>query len=118
MTQWGNSALKLHSHYGHLEILTAYTPLHSHARTITYRAKVKVSVWEKFFTRADDSEFLEKYEPSALMIDPTDERSMIDLHSRIEKGEGPFFLNAADLMAAKELTDSLIVYRPKGLHDV
>src|SRR6185312_514387 len=37
MTQWGSPALKLHTHYGHMQIVTAYTPVHSHAKTITYR---------------------------------------------------------------------------------
>ncbi len=112
MTQWGNTALKLHSHYGHLEVLTAYTPVHSHAKTITYRSQVNVGCWENFFTREDDLEFLEKYEPSGLMIDPTQENSMIDLHRRIQKGDGPYFLGALDI-AAKKLTDPLIVYRRK-----
>jgi len=115
MTQWGNAALKLHSHYGHMEILTAYTPVHSHANTITYRTEVQVSSWEKFFTREDDSEFSKKYKTSGLMIDPTSEQSMIEIHSRIQKGEGPFFLSAAEI-SAKKLTDQLHVYRPKGSH--
>lgn len=115
MTQWGNAALKLHSHYGHLQVLTAYTPIHSHAKTITYRTEVETSSWEKFFTKEEDFEFLEKYQPSGLMIDPVSEQSMIDIHSRIQKGEGPFFLSAAEI-SAKKLTEQLQVYRPKGNH--
>jgi hypothetical protein len=115
MTQWGNAALKLHSHYGHLEILTAYTPVHSHAKTITYRTEVQVSSWEKFFTKEEDLEFLEKYKPSGMMIDPASEQSMMEIHSRIQNGEGPFFLSAAEI-SAKKLTDSLHVFRPKGSH--
>ncbi len=113
MTQWGNTALKLHSHYGHLQVLTAYTPVHSHAKTITYRSQVNVKSWESFFTRQEDIQFLEKYEPSGLMIDPLQENSMIDLHRRIQKGEGPYFLGAMDI-ASKKLTDSLVVYQSKG----
>jgi hypothetical protein len=112
MTQWGSPALKLHSHYGHMQIVTAYTPVHSHAKTITYRVEVDTNSWEKFFTREEDLGFLEKYGPSSLIIDPKNEQSMIDLHSRIQKGEGPYFLNAADI-AAQKLTDPLIVYQPK-----
>ena len=113
MTQWGNTAIKLHSHYGHMEILTSYTPVHSHAKTITYRSSVDVGCWEKFFTREPDYGFLEKYEPSGLMIDTLQESSMIDLHRRIQNGDGPFFLGALDI-SAKKLTEPLIVYRMKG----
>ena len=112
MTQWGNTAIKLHSHYGHLQILTSYTPVHSHAKTITYRSEVNISCWENFFTRQPDYVFLEKYEPSGLMIDPTQENSMIDLHRRIQRGDGPYFLGAMDI-ASKKLTDQLIVYQMK-----
>jgi len=113
MTQWGNSAIKLHSHYGTLQIVTAYTPVHSHAKTLTYRSVVNVSSWEKFFTREEDLEFLERFEPSGMMLDPTSESSMIELHKKIERCEGPYYLGAGDI-AAKKLTDPLIVYQLKG----
>lgn len=112
MTQWGSPALKLHTHYGHMQIVTAYTPVHSHAKTITYRVEVDTACWEKFFTRDEDIGFLQKYAPSQLIIDPKNEQSMIELHSRIQRGEGPYFLSAADI-AAQKLTDPLIVYQPK-----
>lgn len=115
MTQWGSPALKLHTHYGHLQILTAYTPVHTHAQTITYRTEVDTDCWEKFFTREPDYGFLEKYEPSGIMIDPTRVDSQIAIQRRIQKGEGPFFLSAAEL-AEKKLTDPLTVYRMKGNH--
>lgn len=112
MTQWGSPALKLHTHYGHMQIVTAYTPVHSHAKTITYRVEVDTNVWEKFFTREDDLVFLERYKPTGLFIDPKEEQSMIDLHQKITSGQGPYFLSAADI-AAKKLTDRLIVYESK-----
>jgi hypothetical protein len=113
MTQWGNSALKLHSHYGHLQILTSYTPVHTHANTITYRTEVNLNHWELFFTREVDYNFLEKYEPTGLLIDPKVEHSLIDLQLRLQNGEGPFFLGASDLADQKNLTDPLVVYRAK-----
>jgi hypothetical protein len=113
MTQWGNAAIKLHTHYGDLQMVTAYTPVHSHAKTITYRSKVKVASWEKFFTREEDLEFLQKYEKCGLLIDPCSEQSMIDIHTRIQNDEGPFFLSAAEI-AAKKLTESLNLFRLKG----
>lgn len=112
MTQWGSPALKLHTHYGHMQIVTSYTPVHSHAKTITYRVEVNTDVWEKFFTREEDFPFLEKYAQTGLEIDPNSEQSMIDLHSRIQNGEGPFYLSSADI-AAKNLKDPLLIYTEK-----
>lgn len=112
MTQWGNTALKLHTHYGHMQILTAYTPVHSHASTITYRSVVSVDCWEKFFTREEDFKFLEQYEATEMRVDPKAPDSQISLHKKIQKGEGPYFLGASDI-ASKKLTDPLIVYRLK-----
>lgn len=115
MTQWGSPALKLHSHYGHLQILTSYTPVHTHAETITYRSEVNIECWEKFFTREPDLAFLENYEPSGLILDPTSKDSQIALQQRIQNGEGPFYLNAAQI-AEQKLTENLSVYRMKGNH--
>ena len=115
ITQWGSPALKLHSHFGHMQILTAYTPVHTHAKTVTYRSEVNTEVWESFFTREEDYPFLERYEPSGLLVDPSNETSMIDVQMRLQRGEGPFFLSASDI-AAKKLTDPLQVYRAKGNH--
>jgi hypothetical protein len=112
MTQWGNPALKLHSHYGHMEIFTAYTPVHSHAKTITYRVYVDAHCWEQFFTREPDLAFLEKYGPAGFQIDPKDEQSMISLQNKIESGAGPFYLSSADI-ASKKLTEALEIYRLK-----
>lgn len=113
MTQWGNAALKLHVHYGHLEMMTSYSPVHSHATTITYRSQVNTSCWEQFFTREEDLTFLEKYEASGLIIDPRSETSMIEIQRKIQSGEGPYFLSAAEI-AAKTLVDPLTVYKPKA----
>lgn len=112
MTQWGGPALKLHSHYGHLEVLTAYTPVHSHAKTITYRLDVNTHLWEQFFTHEADSSFQAKFEPSGFEIDPNSEESMIQLHRKIQKGDGPFYLHAAEI-AAKSLKDPLTVFMPR-----
>lgn len=113
MTQWGSPALKLHSHFGHLEVVGAYAPVHSHAKTITYRTQVNTTCWEQFFTREQDLAFLENYGPSPLQIDPKNEQSMIDLQKRIENDEGPFFLNAMEI-SAKKLDESLTIYKSKG----
>lgn len=112
MTQWGSPAIKLHTHYGHMEVMTAYTPVHSHAKTITYRVEVDTQCWEKFFTREPDLHFLEKYGPAGFEIDPKSEDSMISLHKKIQNNEGPFYLSAADI-AQKNLKDSLLIYTAK-----
>ena len=112
MTQWGNAALKLHTQYGNMQILTSYTPVHSYAKTITYRSVIRTEVWESFFSKEEDLAFLEKYEPSGQMIDPQSEQSMIDLQRRIQSGEGPFFLSANEV-GQKKLTDPLSVYQAK-----
>jgi hypothetical protein len=111
-TQWGSPALKLHSNYGHMEIVTSYTPVHSHAKTVTYRVDVNTDCWERFFTKEQDLSFLEKYQLSPWKIDPKDEKSMISLHEKIQNGDGPFFLNAADI-AEQNLLEPLRIYQPK-----
>lgn len=113
MTQWGSAALKLHSNYGHLELLGAYAPVHSHARTVTYRCQVNTHCWEQFFTKEPDLAFLEKYGPTEHLIDPKDEKSMLNLQTKIERGEGPFYLSASEI-AGKSLNDSLTIYKMKG----
>lgn len=113
MTQWGSPALKLHSHYGHLEVIGSYAPVHSYAKTITYRAKVNTHNWEQFFTKEPDLAFLEKFEPTLIEIDPQNEKSMIDLQYRIQKNEGPFYLSASEI-ASQALNEKLKVYRMKS----
>lgn len=113
MTQWGSPALKLHSHYGHLEVIGSYAPVHSHAKTVTYRALVDTNNWELFFSKEPDLVFLEQYEKTNLIIDPLNESSMISLQTRIQNNEGPFYLNASEI-AQNELKTPLNIYRPKG----
>jgi hypothetical protein len=110
MTQWGSPSVRLHSHYGDFEILTAYTPVHTHARTVTYRLLVDTTVWPEFFTKKERKGFQERYIDAGFEVDPKDEASLISFQRRIEKGEGPFFLDGQETRI-KELNDSLKVYR-------
>ncbi|MGZ3691240.1 MAG: hypothetical protein ACXVAX_07040 [Pseudobdellovibrio sp.] len=112
MTQWGSASLKLHSYYGHLEVIGSYAPLHTHATTMTYRCEVNTDCWEKFFNREPDLAFLEKYGPTELTLDPTNKASMMALQSRIQNNEGPFYLSAGEI-AKKSLQESLTVYKLK-----
>lgn len=112
MTQWMSPSVRLHAHYGDFEVLTAYTPVHSYSRTLTYRLKTDVSVWPTFFTKRERSDFLTRYEPAGFEIDPTREESMISFQRRLERGEGPFFLDGSETIA-KELSSPLTIYRKK-----
>ena len=113
MTQWGSPALKLHSHYGWLEVIGAYAPVHSHRQTITYRAEVKADLWEKFFLKEQDLGFLENYGASNFQIDPKNESSMVQLQKEIEADKGPFYLSAHEI-AQKKLDEKLTIYQPKS----
>ncbi len=112
MTQWGSPSLKLHSHYGPLEMIGSYAPLHTHAKTMTYRCEVKADNWEKFFTKEQDLAFLERYGKTDYLIEPNNQESMIQMQQRIQNNEGPFYLNAGDI-AHKGLRDPLTIYRLK-----
>lgn len=113
MTQWTSPSVRLHSHYGDFEVLTAYTPVHSYARTLTYRVKVDVAHWMSFFTKVPgDDGFMDRYQPAGFSIDPTDEKSLIDFQRRLERKEGPYFLHGTETVV-KSLTDPLTVYAKK-----
>ncbi len=112
MTQWTSPSVRLHAHYGDFEVLTAYTPVHSYARTVTYRLLVDVGVWPEFFTKAERRGFRDRYRETGFEVDPTSDESLIALERRLERGEGPFFLDAQETRV-KELTAPLKIYHPK-----
>ena len=112
MTQWGSPSLKLHSHYGHLELIGAYAPLHTHAKTMTYRCEVNTDCWEKFYSREPDLAFLENYGATDRIVEPNSEDSMIKIQNQIQNNEGPFFLSAGEI-AHKGLRDPLTIYKLK-----
>lgn len=111
ITQWASPAVRLHSHYGDFEVLTSYTPVHSFARTLTYRVKVDVNHWASFLSKMPlDDGFLQRYQEAGFEVDPTSESSLVAFQRRLEQGEGPYFLRGAETVA-KSLTDRLTVYR-------
>lgn len=111
MTQWTSPSVRLHAHYGDFEVLTAYTPIHSYSRTLTYRVKIDVSVWPTFFTKKSEwGNFTLTHERAGFQVDPTSEESLISFQRRLERGEGPYFLNGPETVA-RRLTDPLTVYR-------
>ncbi len=111
ITQWGSPSVRLHSHYGDFEVLTAYTPVHSYARTLTYRLKSDPEEWARFFSGEAQEDFTERYKYCGFDVDPKKDESLIALQQRIERGEGPFFLNAGEIRT-QALDASLKVYTP------
>jgi hypothetical protein len=109
MTQWHSPARKLHSHYGPFQILTAYTPVHSYAKTITYSSKLNLNYWSSFF---DYNEKImgKGYKYAGFEVDPTEDDSLKSMQARIEAGEGPFYLSPNEIRE-KDLTSPLKVYR-------
>ena len=114
MTQWTSPSVRLHAHYGDFEVLTAYTPVHSYARTLTYRLTVNPLVWPQFFTKKGRDGFDDKYEKAGFMVEPVNEESLISFQRRLEKGDGPFFLDGQETMA-KELSAPLTVYKHRKI---
>lgn len=111
MTQWNSPALRLHSHYGDFEVLTAYTPVHSYAQTMTYRSEINFKNWPLFFLEEEELR-LAKHNASKIIttIDRENENSMKSLQTKIEMGDGPFYLNSAEIRE-RPLNASLNVYK-------
>lgn len=112
MTQWTSPSVRLHAHYGDFEVLTAYTPVHSYSRTLTYRVKVDVHAWSSFITKDERGDFKARYEPTGFEVDPMSEASLISFQRRLERREGSYFLDSNETVT-KSLTEPLTVYRRK-----
>jgi hypothetical protein len=112
VTQWGSPAIKLHSAYGNFEILTSYTPIHTHKHTFTYKSWVDARKWKRFFTKEQAAEFSLYFQPESIFIDPNNEDTMKDVQVRIESGLGPFFLSE-DEIREKGLMERLQVFTLK-----
>lgn len=111
MTQWQSPALKLHSHYGDIEILTSYTPSHTYAETLTYRLKVNVDEFDRFFTHEESTRFEQHYRKEGALLHRQSRESLIQLQARLEAGDGPFFLNAHEVRI-QPLDAPLTVFTP------
>jgi hypothetical protein len=94
MTQWSSSALRVHVNYGLFQLVTAYTPIHNFANTLTYLVDVDAKLWCHYVDDVENRSA--KLKATNLWVDLKNEQTMIDLHRRIEKGEGPFYLNSDD----------------------
>ncbi len=113
ITQWASPAVRLHTHYGDFEVLTAYTPVHSYARTLTYRVVTDVKEWKRFFTHEQAQEFAQKYENAGFTVDPKDEQSLISFQRRLEAGGTRYFLDSNQIRT--QALDSVVsVYKQRS----
>lgn len=112
VTQWSSPAVRLHTHYGDFEVLTAYTPVHSYARTLTYRMVTDTKEWTRFFSQGQAPDFYDKYEDAGFDVDPKSEESLKSFQRRLEGGEGRFYLNATQIRT-QPLDHVLKVYKRK-----
>ncbi len=111
MTQWQSPALKLHVNYGNFEILTSYTPIHSHPQTLTYRCSLNFNSWKRFFDKTTDGNFSKKFElVNKLKINPTDQKSLIKTQSFLEKNDESFYLRPDQIKNAN-VGDVLNIYK-------
>jgi hypothetical protein len=81
-TQWNNPALNIHIKLSALELITVYTPIHTHKHTLTYLAHYTD---ESLHAVLADQE--RPYETSSLILSGKDYEHMQLLQTRIEKGE-------------------------------
>jgi len=83
-TQWTSKALFVHTKFGPLDLLTAYTPAHSTAETLTYGFEATDQALRA--AAGDPTAAFDRPEPE-LWVDATDVSAMITLQDRIEAGE-------------------------------
>jgi len=83
-TQWLSKALFIHTRFGPLELLTAWTPAHSVAETLTYAFDVTDDALR---AAAGDPDVSLPTPPSDLALDAQDTQAMRALQARIEAGE-------------------------------
>ncbi len=117
MTQWTSPSVKLHANYGEFEVLTSYTPVHTYARTLTYRLTVNPQHWDKFLVKNKSHQSKQNLVYAGFDVDPEDEASLIRFQRRLEKGEGPYYLNSQET-AEKDLKKPHRIYLhgdPRGL---
>jgi hypothetical protein len=84
VTQWDSAALFVHTRMGPLELLTAWTPAHSHAASLTYRATIDDAALLRL-ARAPGGEVARP--PADRWIDSGDHAAIEALQARIEAGE-------------------------------
>lgn len=83
-TQWSSKALFVHSKFGVLDLLTAYTPAHSTPQTLTY--SFEATERSLLSAAGHPDVHIERPEPEQ-WVEASDVETMIELQDRIEAGE-------------------------------
>jgi hypothetical protein len=83
-TQWDSSALPIHCRFGPLDLVTAYTPAHSEAQTLTYRFSVTD---DKLRAAAGDKGVTLEFPAPDFELHASDTGAMKKLQTRIEDGQ-------------------------------
>ena len=113
VAQWNSPALKLHANYGPLEIVTAYTPIHDYANSITYRVWVDTLYWDHFLDpRKTNAQFHEAFDESGLFVDTSAVNSMMEVQMWIEEGKTPLYIDPQEILL-KPTGAVLKLYRKK-----
>jgi hypothetical protein len=110
ITQWNSPAVRLHTHYGDFEVLTAYTPVHSYARTLTYRLSVDPAEWKRFFTSQRSSDFSQRFESAGFDVTPADDESLKSFQLKLETSKEKYFLDSNQIRT-QPLNSTLKVYK-------
>jgi hypothetical protein len=113
ITQWGSPAVRLHTHYGDFEVLTAFTPIHSYARTLTYRVTVDTGEWKRFFSAQPSPDFPRRYEKAGFDVHVEDEASLRSFQARLESTQEKYFLDANQIRT-QPLNAPLTVFKRRS----
>jgi hypothetical protein len=81
-TQWTSKSIDLHLRLGDMNVLSAYTPAHTHPETLSYR----IDVTDDNLTRSLQNGWERTTKDGDLVIDPYDHHSIRNLHGEIERG--------------------------------
>ena len=95
-TQWASRALHVHARMGPLALLSAWTPSHADAATLTYRARTDATTLRHL---AGDPAGSVAHPPPDMWIDSEDTAAMQALQVRIEAGERFWIAGAPETTA-------------------
>ncbi|HMR06684.1 MAG TPA: hypothetical protein PKA88_12930 [Polyangiaceae bacterium] len=95
VTQWASRALHIHTRMGPLELLTAWTPAHSEAWSLTYRVELET---ETLYHLARDPRGKVARPKPESHLDSADHEAMQALQDRIEAGEHWCIVGAPEVL--------------------
>lgn len=85
-TQWASRALNVHTRFGPLDLLTAYTPAHSFPETLTYRFPVDDNCLRAAMGDIEAESRIERPQPD-MYLSADNVKGMIHIQKQIEAGE-------------------------------